>query len=144
MRFPFFITFNADTLRYHCEFPDLPEMSQYEFETKEDIGAFGREKLLYTLEHFYRRQGRPIPEPSAVDRDQYYIYVTLTFQAKILLWNRLLRAGITAAELSRRFGCSRQELQRTLDLTKSVGLDKIEQILLLLDRSFKLTSVKLP
>ena len=61
MRFPFTIAFSASSLRYHCEFPDVPEMSQYEFDTKEEVGALGRDKLLYTLEYAYRRQGRVIP-----------------------------------------------------------------------------------
>lgn len=143
MRFPFTIAFSASSLRYHCEFPDVPEMSQYEFDTKEEVGALGRDKLLYTLEYAYRRQGRVIPLPSAVGED-YYFYVLLPYQAKILLWNRLLETGGNASQLARDFGCSRQELQCILDLTKPIGLEKIEKVLFVLDRSFKLSCVKLP
>lgn len=112
MRFPFTIAFSASSLRYHCEFPDVPEMSQYEFDTKEEVGALGRDKLLYTLEYAYRRQGRVIPLPSAVGED-YYFYVLLPYQAKILLWNRLLETGgnarsshVTLAALVKNYSAS--------------------------------------
>ncbi len=143
MKYPFVIK-TAEDGSLRCEFPDIPEMETIRFDDHLDIAERAHEAFSKVLEVSYRRLGREIPAPSRVKKGEYYLYVHIGLQAKILLWHRLLKVNMSASELARRYGCSRQELQRVLDLSRNSGLDKVEQLLLKLDRSFSVDAVTLP
>ncbi len=143
MKYPFSIDVTKEG-KLRCIFPDIPEMGDIVFENHADIADHGHEKFSEVLEKHYRRMGREVPKPTRVHKDEFYLYVHIYLQAKILLWHRLLKVGISASELARRYGCSRQELQRVLDFSRFTGIDKIEQLLLRLDRMFDLSAAPLP
>lgn len=122
---------------------EIPEMSSKSFASTEEMDEIFSSTLMEVLEFEYRRKGRKIPTPKKVDPDHDGLYINGILQAKILLWNTLVDKDLTASWLSRRTGQHRQEVQRVLDLTQNVGLEKIETALFAFDLGLSISLVDL-
>lgn len=68
-----------------------------------------------------------IPEPSPVKRGMDSVVLSALAEAKISLYREMLAAGIRKAELARRLGWHKPQVDRLLDLRHDSRLDQIEQ-----------------
>ena len=122
-------TISQDGDFYHVSCREIPELKEHVFKSEEDIN-----KRLYTvfftiLEHFYRREGRPVPLPLPIGDSKTVIDVDGVLQAKILLWNYLQEQDLTVSWLSRKAGLSRQAAQRIIEFTNNGSFSKVEELL---------------
>jgi antitoxin HicB len=68
-----------------------------------------------------------IPEPSRVKRGMDFVILPALAEAKISLYREMLAAGLRKAELARRLGWHKPQVDRLLDLRHDSRLDQIEQ-----------------
>ncbi|MGA2276014.1 MAG: type II toxin-antitoxin system HicB family antitoxin [Terracidiphilus sp.] len=108
-------------------FPDIPEAI-----TQGDNRAHALEMAAEALEtamEFYFEDRRPVPAPSKPKRGQPVVTLPASLSAKILLLNEMLRQKIPPAELARRIGTTRQEVNRLTDLRHTSKIDRIDAAL---------------
>ena len=108
-------------------FPDIPEAI-----TQGDNRAHALEMAAEALEtamEFYFEDRRPVPAPSKPKRGQPVVTLPASLSAKILLLNEMLRQKIPPAELARRIGTTRQEVNRLTNLRHTSKIDRIDAAL---------------
>lgn len=81
---------------------------------------------------------RPVPAPSKPKRGQPVVTLPASLCAKILLLNEMLRQKVPPAELARRIGTTRQEVNRLTDLRHTSKIDRIDAALLALGKTLVL------
>jgi antitoxin HicB len=69
----------------------------------------------------------PIPEPSRIKRGMDSITLPALAEAKISLYRGMLSMDLRKAELARRLGWHKPQVDRLLDLRHDSRLDQIEQ-----------------
>ncbi len=69
----------------------------------------------------------PIPEPSRPKRGMDVVTLPALAAARIALYREMLAAGLRKAELARRLGWHKPQVDRLLDLRHDSRLDQIEQ-----------------
>jgi antitoxin HicB len=106
-------------------FPDVPEAITFG-EDREDALRRASEALEAALS-IYMDQRRDIPAPSR-PRSKRTALVSLPAlsEAKVALYQALRARGIRKAELARRLGCQKSQVERLLDLNHASRLDQIE------------------
>lgn len=88
---------------------------------------------------FYFADKRPVPMPSAPERNEVLIDLPTSISTKVLLLNAMLDQGVTPAELARRLGTRRQDIHRLIDLSHATKIDTIAAALLTLDLRMKIS-----
>lgn len=85
------------------------------------------EDLLKCLAQEQIRKSKPIPEP-AKRRGKHFCLVSLPAlqSAKLELYTAFRASGMKKAELARRIGISKTNIERLFDLDRSSRLDQIE------------------
>lgn len=68
-----------------------------------------------------------IPEPSRIKRGMESVTLPALAEAKIFLYREMLAADLRKAELARRLGWHKPQVDRLLDLRHDSRLDQIEQ-----------------
>lgn len=68
-----------------------------------------------------------IPEPSRIKRGTDSVTLPALAEAKISLYREMLAAGMRKAELARRLGWHKPQVDRLLDLRHDSRLDQVEQ-----------------
>jgi antitoxin HicB len=68
---------------------------------------------------------RPIPLPDYAGRGEFVALPALA-EAKLGLYSAMLAAGISKAELARRMGAHRQQVDRLLDICHASRIEQIE------------------
>lgn len=68
-----------------------------------------------------------IPEPSRVKRGADFVTLSALAEAKISLYREMLSADLRKAELARRLGWHKPQVDRLLDLRHDSRLDQIER-----------------
>ena len=81
------------------------------------------DKVENFIEETFRKQRKPIPEPSAPKDHDGILVVTLKLEARIRLWNLLREKHMSTAELARLLDMSRQQAQRLVDGSGPVSFD---------------------
>lgn len=76
------------------------------------------------IENVYRKEGKPIPEPTTPKADDGIVVLNLKLQARILLWNLLKKRYMSTSEFARQFGVSRQYAQFMVDGKGAVSLER--------------------
>src|ERR1039458_6358170 len=117
-------------------FPDIPEAI-----TQGDNHAHALEMAAEALEmaiEFYFKARRPVPAPSRPKRGQPVVTLPVSLSAKILLINKMLRQKVPPAELARRIGTTRQEVNRLTDIRHTSKIDRIDAALQALGKSLVL------
>ncbi|MCL2298024.1 MAG: type II toxin-antitoxin system HicB family antitoxin [Proteobacteria bacterium] len=138
MRYPVMIEKDGDG--WLAKFPDIPEAlaggDTYEEALSEAAGT------LPVAMEFYFEDRRPVPAPSKAKAGQATVELPPSVAAKVLLLNEMLRQNVTNADLARRVGMTRQEVQRIVDLGHSTKIDMIGKALAALGKhlDFKLTA----
>lgn len=81
------------------------------------------DKVENFIEETFRKQRKPIPEPSAPKDHDGILVVPLKLEARIRLWNLLREKHMSTSELARLLDMSRQQAQRLVDGSGPVSFD---------------------
>lgn len=81
------------------------------------------DKVENFIEETFRKQRKPIPEPSAPKDLDGILVVPLKLEARIRLWNLLREKHMSTSELARLLYMSRQQAQRLVDGSGPVSFD---------------------
>nr|DAR82370.1 MAG TPA: Cro/C1-type HTH DNA-binding domain protein [Caudoviricetes sp.] len=81
------------------------------------------DKIENFIEETFRKQRKPIPEPSAPKNHDGILVVPLKLEARIRLWNLLREKHMSTSELARLLDMSRQQAQRLVDGSGPVSFD---------------------
>ena len=109
-------------------FPDLPEAIT-EGDTEQEALEYGADALLTVLSEYINRR-RDIPRPrKARGKHVRLIPVPALAEAKIGIYEAMRHAGLRKADLARRLGWQKSQVDRLLDLKHASRLDQIETAL---------------
>lgn len=115
-------------------FPDFPEAITYG-EDREDALARALDALETVI--MTRMDDREtIPNPSKRGKD--FITLPATAALKAQLYMALKKAGMSKAELGRRAGWSRQQVDRIFDIKHASRIDALEQAASVLSRQVEI------
>lgn len=119
MKYP--VTIKKDGNSYSVSFPDIPEAlscgDSYEEALTEAADA------LMTAFEFYFEDERTVPLPSKVTGE--FINVPLSIWSKVLLLNTMLEEHVSQADLAKRIGKKKQEMQRIINLGHNTKIDTL-------------------
>lgn len=128
------VKIERDGHTWMASFPDVPEALTCG-DTREEALMEAADALVTAFE-FYFESERPIPLPSLIDGDS--VAVPASVWVKVLLLNTMLAVGIQQAELARRLGIPRQNVQRLIDLRHATKIDALEQALAVMEKRLEL------
>jgi len=117
------VTIERDGASWMVSFPDVPE-ALTGAETLEAARVEALDALVTAFE-FYFEDARPIPLPSIPAADQEVVKVPPSMWAKVLLLNAMCAEAVSQAELARRLGMPRQNVQRLIDLHHTTKIDVV-------------------
>ncbi|ASG64901.1 antitoxin [Idiomarina piscisalsi] len=136
MNYPVIIKPDGNT--FMVRFVDIPEAMTCA-DTYEEALEEARDALITAFEFYFEDQ-RQIPMPSdANGRD--VISVPASVWAKVLLLNTMLNEHISQAELARRMGTRKQEMQRIINLGHNTKIDKLNKALEAMGKHLSLSVV---
>ena len=115
--------------KFYADCPEIPELSKYSFSSDEDLTKKLYTYFAYVIERKYRREGKAVPVPPDSSDSKTVIDVDGVLQAKILLWNYLVKEDLTASWLARRADMNRQSVQKIIDFSKPSSFGKVEELL---------------
>ena len=136
MKYPVII--EKDGNGFMASFPDIPE-ALTGGDTFEDTLAEAQDALITAFE-FYVEDNRAVPAPSAINGAEYDS-VPASVAAKVMLLNELVKSGQSRAELARKIGKSRQDVNRIVDLGHTTKIDTIALALNALGKQLELSVV---
>lgn len=121
--------------RFECDedgitvtFPDIPEAitcGYSEAEAKE----CAVDAIITAFTEYIKRR-RAIPPPSKTrGKDMRTVVLAALEEAKIRLYEAMREAGVRKADLARRMGWQKSQVDRLLDLRRRARLDHIETVL---------------
>ncbi len=116
--------FWPDTGGYVVTFRDIPEAITQGDNEAEAI-EMAKDVLLSAID-VYVDSKRPVPMPSKPQQGERLIALPVSIAAKILLLNEMLAQAIIPAELARRMGTTRQEVDRLINLERTTRIDRIQ------------------
>ena len=120
-------TFTPDTNNtFLVEFRDIPEAVGVG-ETFDEAYLSALDGLEVALFSIYMKERREIPAPSKLVKGEYAIYLPVSVQVKLKLYNEMLAQGISKAELSRRLKVNQKQIDRLWDLGHSSKIELLEQ-----------------
>ena len=108
-------------------FTDIPEAHTFG-NSREHALEMAKEALETAMEFYFDDQ-RPVPMPSQPRRGQAVVELAPSVAAKVLLLNEMLRQKVRPAELARRIGATRQEVNRITNLKHATKIDRIDTAL---------------
>jgi antitoxin HicB len=79
-----------------------------------------------------------IPQPSRIKRGMDFVTLPALAEAKISLYREMLAADLRKAELARRLGWHKPQVDRLLDLRHDSRLDQIEQAFAVLGKRVRI------
>ncbi len=108
---------------YTVTFRDIPEAITYG-ETLEEALDMAQDALETAME-FYFEDMRQVPIPSKGQEGERAIELPISMSSKVLLLNEMIAQRVTQAELARRLGTTRQEVNRMTNLRRPTKIDTI-------------------
>ncbi|UMZ14427.1 helix-turn-helix domain-containing protein [Pseudomonas sp. MPFS] len=90
----------------------------------------------------YVMQRMTIPLPSPTTPGQLLVRLPALSVAKVALWNAMLHQRVSKAELARRLGVNRPQVDRLVNLLHRSKIEKVEQALRMLGWRIELAVVK--
>jgi antitoxin HicB len=112
---------------YVVTFPDIPEAIT-EGDSIEESLEHAADALESAMD-FYFEERRAVPVPSPIRKGMYAVELPSSVTAKILLLNAMIESNVRPAELARRMGVTRQDVQRLTDLKHASKIDGISAAL---------------
>lgn len=125
MRYP--VKIQPDGHVWMATFPDIPEANTAG-DTREEALANARDALVTAMD-FYFEDGRQVPPPSPAKRGQPLVDLPPSVAVKVLLLNEMLGQKVRPADLARKMGTTRQEVNRLTDLHHPTKVDTMHQAL---------------
>ena len=121
---------------YVVTFKDIPEaLTQgYSLEEAKEMA----QDALITAMDFYFDDNRSVPLPSLPNDNDHLISLPISVWVKVLLLNTMLEQRISQAELAKRLGKSRQEMQRIINLHHSTKIDTMADALACLGKTLNI------
>lgn len=119
-------------------FPDVPEAIT-EGDTEAEVAAMAEDALVTALS-FYTDDGKPLPQPSAVN-GRPVARVPPLVAAKLALHDAMLAAGISNVELGRRIGLDEKAVRRLRDPLYRSHIGGVETALRALGRRLEVVAV---
>jgi antitoxin HicB len=113
-------------------FRDIPEAIT-QGEDLEDALRHAHEAL-ETAMQFYFDDHRQVPMPSAARRGEHPVALPTSESLKVLLLNEMVKQRVRPAELARRMGTTKQEVNRLTTLRHPTKVDRIADALQALGR----------
>jgi antitoxin HicB len=113
----------ADEGGFVVTFRDIPEAIT-QGDTLEEAQNMSAGALLTAMD-FYVEDEREVPAPSAPRRGEQLVELPASATAKVLLLNEMVRQKVRPADLARRLGTTRQEVNRIVDLHHTTKIDTI-------------------
>lgn len=123
-------------------FPEIPEMGLATFKTVKQMEDEISGAFCSAIEQMYKRKGVAIPLPKEHEDADCSLVVDSITQAKIFLWNWLVKHYMTPAVLAKKSGYTRQEVHRVLDFTQNTTMKKLEELLAVIGYAPDLKFVK--
>ena len=109
-------------------FPDLPEALTCG-SSEQQAQEYAVDALESVLAE-YVQQRKPIPAPSSLKgRTIRAITPSAVVQAKLALYSEMQRSGLKKAELARKLGWQKNQVERLLDLRHASRMNQIEAAL---------------
>lgn len=108
-------------------FRDIPEAIT-QGESIEDALQRAQDALETALE-FYFDAWREVPMPSAAKRGERLVALPVSESFKVLLLSEMVKQNVRPAELARRMGTSKQEVNRITTLRHATKVDRIADAL---------------
>lgn len=125
--------------RYTASSSDLGFCSTESFATKEDAARFMCGALPAAMYLQYRAHRKAIPLPSATGEDLVAVNVPVKVQAKILLWNLMVKKGVKTGQLAKLLGITQSTASLMTDMSKDkTSIEAIENAVDALGGSFDL------
>ena len=113
-------------------FPDFPEAVTCGY-TEAQAREYARDALLTVLNEFVRRR-REIPLPRKPSKGMCMIPLPALAEAKLRVYQAMRDRGLRKADLARRLGWQKSQVDRLLDLEHASRLDQIEDALAALNK----------
>jgi len=123
-------------------FPGIHEVITCGF--SEEQAAEYAADALETVFSQYMKQRREIPRPQARVKGTRPIALSTLTEAKIRLYEAMRESGIRRADLARRMGFQKSQIDRLLDLRHGSRLDQIEAVLGKLHKRFSIRVEDMP
>jgi len=137
MRYPAKLT-NEDG-GFVVTFRDIPEAIT-QGDTIEEAVLMAEDALVTAME-FYFEDARPVPMPSALEKDEVDIPLPASFWAKIILLNEMLMQHVTPSELAKKLSTSPQSVNRIVNPRHASKIDLIARALKSLGKRLELQAV---
>lgn len=115
---------------YSAECPDLGFASEEGFESEDEAIRFMASAIPSVMYGHYRARQKSIPLPSTGGDGFKYIGVPAKVQAKVLLWNLMMKKEIRTGELAKILGILQPAASRLTDMSKDkASIDAVERAL---------------
>ena len=118
------VVFSAQRKGFTVTVPDIPEAIT-QGDSEEEARSATVDAIETALGEYMRRK-LDIPVPSRPRRGMRTIQLPLLTQAKLSLYMELRSGSMRKAELARRAGISKAQVERLLDLDHHSRLDQVE------------------
>lgn len=136
MQYP--VTIEQDGHTFMVRFVDIPEALTCG-DTYEEALAEAHDALVTAFEFYFEDQ-RPVPMPTPA-KEQAVVSVPASVWAKVLLLNTMLSKNITQAELAKRMGSRKQEMQRIINLGHNTKIDTLNKALEVMGKQLTLSVI---
>jgi len=125
--FDYAITLHAEAACVWASCDAVPEFSTQGADEAEALreAVDGLESAL----SLYVDQGQPVPLPLPAKPGQHLVRLPAVSAAKVALWNAMLAQGVAKAELARRLGVHRPQVDRLVDLCHGSKMEEVERAL---------------
>jgi len=118
-------TIRPDGNSFTLEFPDLP-FGGHTCGKDEEEALRHAPGALKTALSLLIEKGMPIPSPKRARRGHSISLPSIVDDAKVELYQSLKKAGIRKAELARRMGIHKQQVERLLNLDHTSRIEQLE------------------
>ncbi|EPC7648475.1 type II toxin-antitoxin system HicB family antitoxin [Pseudomonas aeruginosa] len=135
--YPVTVHEEAGSVWLSCD--DVPEMASAG-DTVDEALLDAVEGLESALSLYVDRR-QPIPLPSKAKAGQPVVRLPALTAAKVALWNTMLAQDVGKAEMARRLGVNRPQVDRLVDLLHGSKIEAVEHALAILGQRIALTVI---
>lgn len=122
------VILDPDGDAFNVRVPDIPEAITCGFSETEAL-EYAVDAIELALSEYIRKK-KELPTPAVrKGKDIRIVVLPALTQAKLALYSELLNRGIRKAELARRLGWSKNQVERLFDLKHASRIDQIEEAL---------------
>lgn len=137
--FDYPVTLHHDVGSVWISCDDVPELNSAGDNVDEAL--LDAVDCLETALSLYVDQRRPVPLASPAKPGQPVVRLPALSAAKVALWNAMQAQGVTKAEMARRLGVNRPQVDRLVDLLHSSKIEQVEHALAILGQRLAVTVI---